>query len=293
MKLVLLLALLTASECDSTEVKGQAGQTTSLPCKYDRKYYGALSVCWGRGEIPLFRCGDQLISTDGDRVETRASSRYELLGRLEDGDVSLTILHLTEGDAGRYGCRVAIPGWFNDEKHHVDLTVVTAPQIHTSTAQPTAAAQTEGHMTSTKSLLTSFCSVTSSREKQEGGLLTDSLFYVLQGLIFLLIVSGLLIISEFRIKSIHTASTTRRRFTNSLCRRTEATLQNPSETSADRQLDQVQLHFIDSAASHWTVRRGQHLPHQRQGSHIQELPLSSQAPPTYLPRLEVGRQKQL
>ncbi|XP_030602743.1 hepatitis A virus cellular receptor 1 homolog isoform X3 [Archocentrus centrarchus] len=199
MKLVLLLALLTASECDSTEVKGQAGQTTSLPCKYDRKYYGALSVCWGRGEIPLFRCGDQLISTDGDRVETRASSRYELLGRLEDGDVSLTILHLTEGDAGRYGCRVAIPGWFNDEKHHVDLTVVTAPQIHTSTAQPTAAAQTEGHMTSTKSLLTSFCSVTSSREKQEGGLLTDSLFYVLQGLIFLLIVSGLLIIRGLKL----------------------------------------------------------------------------------------------
>uniref|UniRef100_A0A3Q0RNK2 Ig-like domain-containing protein n=1 Tax=Amphilophus citrinellus TaxID=61819 RepID=A0A3Q0RNK2_AMPCI len=107
------------------EVKGQAGQTISLPCKYDRKYYGALSVCWGRGEIPLFGCSDQLISTDGYRVETGASSRYELLGRLEDGDVSLTILHLTEGDAGRYGCRVAIPGWFNDEKHHVDLTVVT------------------------------------------------------------------------------------------------------------------------------------------------------------------------
>uniref|UniRef100_A0A3Q0RDN2 Ig-like domain-containing protein n=1 Tax=Amphilophus citrinellus TaxID=61819 RepID=A0A3Q0RDN2_AMPCI len=114
------------SECNSTKVKGQTGQDVTLSCKYDRKSYGALSVCWGRGEIPSSGCYNQLIATDGYRVETRASSRYELLGRLEDGDVSLTILNLTEGDAGRYGCRVKIPGWFNDKKHHFDLTVVTA-----------------------------------------------------------------------------------------------------------------------------------------------------------------------
>lgn len=106
------------------EVKGHTGQDVTLPCKYDRKYHSALSACWQRGEIPTTGCSNQLISTDGLRVETRAPSRYELLGRLEDGDVSLTIKRLTEGDAGRYGCRVEIPGWFNDEKHHFDLTVV-------------------------------------------------------------------------------------------------------------------------------------------------------------------------
>ncbi|XP_035760113.1 hepatitis A virus cellular receptor 1 homolog, partial [Neolamprologus brichardi] len=111
-------------ECDGVEVKGHTGQDVTLPCKYDRKYHGAVEVCWQRGEIPPNKCSNQLISTDGVRVETRAPSRYELLGRLEDGDVSLTIKNLTEGDAGRYGCRVEIPGPFNDEKHHIDLTVV-------------------------------------------------------------------------------------------------------------------------------------------------------------------------
>uniref|UniRef100_A0A3Q4HN56 Ig-like domain-containing protein n=1 Tax=Neolamprologus brichardi TaxID=32507 RepID=A0A3Q4HN56_NEOBR len=129
MKVVLLLALLTVCECDGSRVKGHTGQDVTLPCKYDRKYHGALSACWQRGEIPTRGCSNQLISTDGVRVETRAPSRYELLGRLEDGDVSLTIKSLTEGDAGRYGCRVEIPGWFNDDKHHFDLSVVTGEVI--------------------------------------------------------------------------------------------------------------------------------------------------------------------
>uniref|UniRef100_A0A3P9DGM6 Ig-like domain-containing protein n=1 Tax=Maylandia zebra TaxID=106582 RepID=A0A3P9DGM6_9CICH len=119
--LSLWLVCRTICECDSVEVKGHTGQDITLPCKYDRKYHGALSACWQRGEIPARGCSNPLISTDGLRVETRAPSRYELLGRLEDGDVSLTIKSLTEGDAGRYGCRVEIPGWFNDEKHHIDL----------------------------------------------------------------------------------------------------------------------------------------------------------------------------
>uniref|UniRef100_A0A3B4H895 Hepatitis A virus cellular receptor 1 n=1 Tax=Pundamilia nyererei TaxID=303518 RepID=A0A3B4H895_9CICH len=138
----------TICECDS-KVKGHTGQDVTLPCKYDRKYHGAVEVCWQRGEIPLNKCSNPLISTDGDKVLTRASSRYEMLGRLEDGDVSLTIMNLTEGDAGRYGCRVHIPGPFNDEKHHIDLTVVP------------------GHLTSTESLLTSSHSVTSGSEVRD------------------------------------------------------------------------------------------------------------------------------
>lgn len=105
---------------------GHVGQNVTLSCKYD-KSYGLLSACWSRGQIPISGCGQQLIATDGRAVkeETRASSRYQLLGRLDEGDVSLTILSVTELDAGHYGCRVEIPGWFNDNKHHLDLSVLT------------------------------------------------------------------------------------------------------------------------------------------------------------------------
>ncbi|XP_035771444.1 hepatitis A virus cellular receptor 1 homolog [Neolamprologus brichardi] len=197
MKVVLLLALLTVCECDGSRVKGHTGQDVTLPCKYDRKYHGALSACWQRGEIPTRGCSNQLISTDGVRVETRAPSRYELLGRLEDGDVSLTIKSLTEGDAGRYGCRVEIPGWFNDDKHHFDLSVVTAPQAPTRTApnsetptEPTAAS--EGHMTSAESLLTSPTTMTSSSEGEGGGQLVVVVVCVVLGLVSLLVLVGLL-----------------------------------------------------------------------------------------------------
>uniref|UniRef100_A0A3B4X6V0 Ig-like domain-containing protein n=1 Tax=Seriola lalandi dorsalis TaxID=1841481 RepID=A0A3B4X6V0_SERLL len=112
----------TVAHSDSREVEGRAGESVTLTCKYDAKN-GRLSACWNRGDVPLRGgCNNQIISTDGQTV-TRVSSRYQLLGRLDEGDVSMTILNLTETDAGRYGCRVDIPGWFNDEKHHFDLTV--------------------------------------------------------------------------------------------------------------------------------------------------------------------------
>ncbi|XP_044227189.1 T-cell immunoglobulin and mucin domain-containing protein 4-like [Thunnus albacares] len=123
----LLIVLLTVIERSSSSMKvvGRAGENITLPCKYDIKYNGAMEVCWGRGSITHFGCNNQIISTDGRKVieSTRVSSRYQLLGRLEDGDVSLTILKTTEEDAGLYGCRVDIHGWFNDEKHHIDLTI--------------------------------------------------------------------------------------------------------------------------------------------------------------------------
>ncbi|XP_035848356.1 hepatitis A virus cellular receptor 1 homolog [Sander lucioperca] len=144
MKLVLLLALLTVSECESSTFVGRTGEDVTLSCKYDITYYKALSVCWGRGQIPVSGCGNQLISTDGHKVkeETRVSSRYKLLGRLGDGDVSLTILNISETDAGRYACRVDIPGWFNDDKHHFILIVERAPQTTPSTTYTAGTTQT-------------------------------------------------------------------------------------------------------------------------------------------------------
>ena len=57
------------------------------------------------------------------RKVSLVSSRYQLLGDLRKGDVSLTILNVSEMDSGRYGCRVEIAGWFNDLKQHFKLRV--------------------------------------------------------------------------------------------------------------------------------------------------------------------------
>ncbi|XP_040037177.2 hepatitis A virus cellular receptor 1 homolog isoform X7 [Gasterosteus aculeatus] len=163
MKILLLLALLTGSEGSS--VVGVLGGDVTLPCAYDSGRYGRLSVCWGRGSIPASGCGDQLVSTDGHEA-AGPSGRHRLLGRLEDGDVSMTILNVSRADAGRYGCRVDIPGWFNDDKHHFDVDVEEAPQTTTSmtsTGETTTTNRdttgttqsTTGHVTSTQRLPTS------------------------------------------------------------------------------------------------------------------------------------------
>ncbi|KAK7922846.1 hypothetical protein WMY93_009748 [Mugilogobius chulae] len=102
------------------------GQAVTIACNYDAKYYGKLAVCWGKGFIPNRGCANEVIRTDGTEVTSRASERYVLFGNLEDGDVSLTIRQLQETDSGTYGCRVDIPGWFNDHKHETLLNVVPA-----------------------------------------------------------------------------------------------------------------------------------------------------------------------
>ncbi|XP_049891530.1 T-cell immunoglobulin and mucin domain-containing protein 4-like isoform X2 [Epinephelus moara] len=135
--LMLLLAVLSVSEGDGSRVVGRLDGNVTLPCTYDIKHHGVLLVCWGRGEIPNSGCNKQLISTDGqkDTEGSRVSSRFQLLRRLDEGDVSLTILNISETDAGRYGCRVRVPGLFNDLKYHIDLTIEEAPVTTTPTRQ--------------------------------------------------------------------------------------------------------------------------------------------------------------
>ncbi|XP_032384663.1 Down syndrome cell adhesion molecule-like protein 1 homolog [Etheostoma spectabile] len=100
------------------------GEDATLICNYDAKYYGKLSACWGRGAIPNSGCADEVIKSDGTSVISRLSERYLLRGNVGEGDVSLTIRQVEESDSGTYGCRVEIPGWFNDHKHELTLTVV-------------------------------------------------------------------------------------------------------------------------------------------------------------------------
>lgn len=100
------------------------GSEVTLSCSYDAGYHGRLAACWSQGHLPRRGCGSTVIHTDGTSVTSRLSERYQLLGDLGRGDLSLTIMQLQETDSGTYGCRVEIPGWFNDQKSYVTLTVV-------------------------------------------------------------------------------------------------------------------------------------------------------------------------
>lgn len=113
----------TAGGGSAVTVRGFVGQDVTLPCRYDTQRYGSLAVCWGRGQIPNRGCGNEIIRTDGAKVTSRASEQYQLLGQQHEGDISLTIRQAQERDSGTYGCRVDIPGWFNDHKHHMVLTI--------------------------------------------------------------------------------------------------------------------------------------------------------------------------
>lgn len=77
-------------------------------------------------------CGDEIIGSDGDKVVRRISTRYLLLGEISHGDVSLTILNIKKEDSGKYGCRIHVPGWFNDKMYYVHLIVDDGKQTCTS-----------------------------------------------------------------------------------------------------------------------------------------------------------------
>ncbi|CAF97255.1 unnamed protein product [Tetraodon nigroviridis] len=204
MKIAVLLVLLSVGERSSSrEVVGYVGQNVTLSCTYDTKD-GQLHACWGRGPVPMSGCRQQLISSDGCRIKegSRVSSRYQLLGRLDEGDVSLTILGITADDAGTYGCRVEIVGWFNDKKHHINLVVKEAAASTTSTTTlgetVTVSVSTRAvQLTSTNTLVTSSLG---PLEAEVNGTMTVVLVFVIFGCIVttaaLVAAVGLLIITK-------------------------------------------------------------------------------------------------
>nr|XP_040030558.1 protein sidekick-1-like [Gasterosteus aculeatus aculeatus] len=119
-----LLFCLLLGCASADHIIATVGEDVTLICNYDAEQYGKLSACWGRGAVPRRGCANEVIRSDGTSVTGRLSERYELKGDVGVGDVSLTIRQVEEGDSGTYGCRVEIPGWFNDHKHQLTLTVV-------------------------------------------------------------------------------------------------------------------------------------------------------------------------
>ncbi|XP_023184748.1 hepatitis A virus cellular receptor 1 homolog isoform X1 [Xiphophorus maculatus] len=121
-----LLILIQVSSCTVT-VTGYIGQDVTLPCSYDVQANGVLSFCWGHGQVPRSKCSNTILLSDNGNVTFRESPRYQLLSQVMQGDVSLTIVKAQKIDSGVYGCRVEIPGWFNDQKINVHLTMEEAP----------------------------------------------------------------------------------------------------------------------------------------------------------------------
>ncbi|KAJ7316535.1 hypothetical protein JRQ81_002697, partial [Phrynocephalus forsythii] len=120
-------------------VRGVVGRSVVLPCRYSIQQSGGLTdMCWGRGSCPNSKCSEEILRTNGWRVMSRISSRYDLKGSVTNGDVSLTIANLNERDRGLYCCRIEIRGWFNDIKNTLTLQVeratTTVPTTTTTTA---------------------------------------------------------------------------------------------------------------------------------------------------------------
>ncbi|XP_059202494.1 hepatitis A virus cellular receptor 1 homolog isoform X2 [Centropristis striata] len=123
----LFLSVLTQASSSTFKVIGFFGHNVTLPCRYDAKAHGVLSFCWGRAMVPASKCSNTILSSQDGAVLFKESPRYQLLGRGTDGDVSLTIRDAQLSDAGVYGCRLEVPGWFNDKKVNTRLFMEEAP----------------------------------------------------------------------------------------------------------------------------------------------------------------------
>ncbi|XP_072347263.1 adhesion G protein-coupled receptor E3-like isoform X2 [Scyliorhinus torazame] len=114
-------------ESEASQINGELRSSVTLPCSYDVKYHGMVSMCWGRGKcLASFSCDDILLTTDGRRVTSNVGPKYKLYGDIERGNVSLTIHGLNLGDEGWYCCRVEFSGLFNDLKQAISLGVYQA-----------------------------------------------------------------------------------------------------------------------------------------------------------------------
>ncbi|NXR46367.1 HAVR1 protein, partial [Hippolais icterina] len=149
-----LLVLFTGSTVSEFVVKGEAGQDVTVPCHYHVRNKNAItSMCWGRDRCPNSKCSRPIIWTDGWRVTEQHSSRYQLKGDLQKGDVSLTIVNATEADSGIYCCRVELPGWFNDQlinhKVVINKARISTARPHTYTSEQTSAPGSTSESSST------------------------------------------------------------------------------------------------------------------------------------------------
>ncbi|XP_065411218.1 T-cell immunoglobulin and mucin domain-containing protein 4 isoform X2 [Chrysemys picta bellii] len=138
----IVLQLCIAHGVSDMTVRAKVGQSVRLPCTYSvRETHDLRVMCWGRGICPSSKCSSEIVRTDGQKVISKQSGRYQLQGSITKGDVSLTIRNVDHEDRGTYCCRIEIPGWFNDIKRNLNLQIYrarTPPAKTTTTALPTS-----------------------------------------------------------------------------------------------------------------------------------------------------------
>ncbi|XP_048459699.1 hepatitis A virus cellular receptor 1 homolog [Rhincodon typus] len=117
-----------------SEVRGALGQSVTLPCTYSVREKGVVEMCWGRDWCATLGCSQTLMRTDGRTVILQKSSKYHMDGKIEEGNVSLTVNNLRKEDSGQYCCRVEIAGLFNDQK--VIINLVVSEKSNTPAASP-------------------------------------------------------------------------------------------------------------------------------------------------------------
>ncbi|XP_047587108.1 T-cell immunoglobulin and mucin domain-containing protein 4 isoform X2 [Lutra lutra] len=133
--LLIELGRLSLSSAAEETVRAYLGQTVTLPCIYSSWSHNRNSMCWGKGECPKSKCNNELLYTNGKSVLSKKSPKYELLGTIWRGDVSLTIFNTNEDDSSVYCCRIEVPGWFNDVKKNIRLQLMRAPSTRRSTTR--------------------------------------------------------------------------------------------------------------------------------------------------------------
>lgn len=124
----LILSILSQVHASTVSVVGIVGHNVTLPCRYDALAYGPLSFCWGKDWVPTSKCSNTILSREDGSTQNNWGPQYQLRGALEDGDLSLTVMNVRWSDAGVYGCRVEIPGWFNDLKVNIELSITEEPE---------------------------------------------------------------------------------------------------------------------------------------------------------------------
>uniref|UniRef100_K7F867 Ig-like domain-containing protein n=1 Tax=Pelodiscus sinensis TaxID=13735 RepID=K7F867_PELSI len=152
-----MLSLLSPPACgvSDTVVKVRKGQSVKLPCTYSVRQVSDISVmCWGQGMCPISKCSNEIVRTDGWKVTSAQSHRYQLHGAIANGDVSLTISNVGIRDKGMYCCRIEIPGLFNDIKRNLNLKIDPA-SLYFISALTTRATTTAPPLTTTAPPLTS------------------------------------------------------------------------------------------------------------------------------------------
>lgn len=144
-----------------TVVTAFLGQPVTLPCTYSSWSPHSNSMCWGRGQCPKSKCNDELLYTDGTKVVSSKSPKYQLRGIIQRGDVSLTIMDTNERDQNVYCCRIEVPGWFNDVKKNIRLDLRKAPTTtrSTTTRRPTTTTTTTVATTTTTAAMTTATAV--------------------------------------------------------------------------------------------------------------------------------------